>query len=463
MTDEPFYSNVRLDPDTFYFLYVGEIKTHCLNPFLQRGMERHLKRKVGHVSVVQDVLAEYPHENVLVVNPQARQFSEELDGSPRVALRVAMRHFAMQASRHPAVLELVQRILQRQKELPVWMFENKSELTLRSRPGVRLLGPDPALVHQCNDKSWQYDTFCGHVPTVDYRICCGSSELLETTAGMRATCRHGIFVSHTYSAGGSDSLITQTQEQVAQRFTDPEARYLVSAFIPHVYDPTVLGIVAGPRDVYIAGVADQRIEGSRFRGSTYPSVLEEPLQAQLREHTRTVGRVLGELGFRGLFGCDYIVDHDGRIFFIEVNPRKQGTTMEFTCALQQQFAPGAPSLIELEYHAVTQGGLPKDTPWPDHGTALQGRNRLYWGTYNYKVERTVVTHNGLPQLMPESELFRRVARGGPGGHLILEHAGRDTVVKPGTFLARAVAVDSSREGMQARLEQAIAEIEASFS
>ena len=61
-------------------------------------MERHLKRKVGHVSVVQDVLVEYPHENVLVVNPQARQFSEELDGSPRVALRVAMRHFAMQAS-----------------------------------------------------------------------------------------------------------------------------------------------------------------------------------------------------------------------------------------------------------------------------------------------------------------------------------------------------------------------------
>lgn len=460
MTDAVLYSNLRLDPDTFYFLYVGELKTHCLNLFLQRSLTRERKQKVGHVSIVQDVCESYQHENILVLNPEARRFSLETDDSPRVASRMSMRDFALHVSASRAVQELTRTLLKRQPELPVWMFENKVELVL---PGANLLGADAHLVARCNDKSWQYDTFSGLVPTLDCNICCGCEELWQRSSRMRERCCEGIFVTHTYSAGGSHSMITHDQEQLAARFNDPHARYLVSPYIPHAHDPTVLGLVANARDVYIAGVADQRIEkGTGFRGSTFPSVLPEHLQAELRRHTRRVGRKLGELGFRGVFGCDYIVDHGENIYFIEVNPRKQGTTMEFTCMLEQLFPNGALSFIELEYHAVSKGRFPVDTPWPDFGAA-RPRNRIHWGTYNYKVDTSVKTHATLPQAMPERELFRRCALHGEGGHLILEHVGADTVVKPGTFLARVVAVDSSRQGMRARLEQGIREIEDSFS
>lgn len=462
--DDVIYSNLALDPDTYYFLYVGELKAHCLNHYLQRGMQRERGGKVGHISIIQDVLGEYDHENILVLNPIAQQFSEESDGAPRVAFRLPMRDFAMQASQSVAVQDLIRQLLRRQKEVKVWMFENKPELSLREVSGVELLGPNPALVHQFNDKAWQYDTFYGLVPTVDYKICCGNDELLSVTGRMRDVCCDGIFVTHTYSAGGSHSMITRNQDETATRFQDPYARYLISPFIPHEYDPTVLGIVASSQDVYIAGVADQRIEGgSGFRGSTYPSVLPEDIQAPLRQHTRAVGRKLGELGFRGIFGCDFIVDACGNIFFIEVNPRKQGTTMEFTCTLEQLFPPDAHSFIELEYYALSHKRFPTNTPWPDFGDALTKRNNIHWGTYNYKVDRNVVTHDALPQKMPERELFRRCAKHGKGGSLILEHVGANTVVKPGTFLARAVAVDTSHEGMQHRLEEAIQEIERSFS
>lgn len=460
MHHEVIYANIDLRPDTYYFLYIGELKTHCLNQFLQRGMERKLGRKVGHVSIVQDVCERYNHDNIMVINPEAQQLSSETDGAPRVSWRMPMAQFVLQVSRSRAVQELVQTILGRQPELQAWMFENKAEFSL---PGVTLLGADPSLVARCNDKSWQYDTFYGLVPTVDYKICCGSQELLDLTGRMRETCREGIFVSHTYSAGGANSMITHDQEQTALRFNDPYGRYLISPYIPHAYDPTVLGLVANQRDVYIAGVADQRIEkGTGFRGSTFPSHLPEHVQAELREHTRTVGRKLGELGFRGIFGCDFIVDFCEKVYFIEVNPRKQGTTMEFTCMLEQLFPSPAHSLIELEYHAVTKGRLPRDTPWPDFGTA-RPRNKIHWGTYNYKVESTVKTHDAAPQRMPERQLFRQCALHGRGGHLILEHVGANTVVKPGAFLARAVAVDTSPEGMRQRLEQGIQEIENTFS
>ncbi len=463
MYHEPAFSNIQLDPDTYYFLYVGELKACCLNPFLQKGLERETGRKVGHISVVQDMCEANGHNNIMILNPEAVQLAVETDGSPKVAIRVPMRQFAIHVSQHPAVRNLVHSILLRQPALPVWMFENKVELTLRDIPGVQLLGPDPSLVFQCNDKAWQYDTFFGLVPTVDYKICCGIEELMLATSRMRENSPDGVFVSKTYSAGGSDSMVTHSQEETSTRFNDPYARYLVSPYIKHAYDPTVLGLVANANDVFIAGVADMRIEGGTgFRGSTWPSQLPEHVQSALRKHTKTIGHKLGEYGFRGIFGCDYIVDHSENIYFIEVNPRKQGTTMEFTCMLEQLSPADAPSLIELEYYAFKHGRFPNSTAWPDFKKIHRKGTTFHWGTYNFKVNNTVKTHTFLPQAMPEVELFRRCAKHGQGGYLILEHVGRDTVVKPGTFLARAVAVDSTRQGMRDKLEHAIQLIKSSF-
>lgn len=460
MNDELYYSNFSLKAENYYFLYIGELKTICLCEFLQKGLERKLKKKVGFISIIQDICGSYHHNDLVVLNPAAQQMSLETDGAPIVAWRMPMRDFSLQVSQNAVVHDLVKSILKRQSELFAVMFENKPELTL---PHVKLLGPDPNLVARCNDKSWQYDTFYGLVPTVDYKICCGCDELQDVTRKMRNACNEGIFVSHTYSAGGSHSMITQDQEQVEMRFNDPYARYLVSPFIPHCYDPTVLGVVANSRDVYIAGVADQRIEqGTGFRGSTFPSVLPENIQAELRQHTRTVGRKLGEIGFRGIFGCDYIVDSCDNVYFIEVNPRKQGTTMEFTCMLEQLFPRNAHSLMDLEYFAVTEGRFPSDTPWPDFGST-KTRNVVHWGTYNYKVNSTVRTYDFLQQATSERQLFKQCALHGKGGHLILEHVGRNVVVKPGTFLARVISVDKNHDVMLQRLEQGIHDIETTFS
>jgi hypothetical protein len=459
------HTNIVLDPGFRYFMYIGELKTHCLNDFLRGAHARRFGvplEKVRHVSIVQDVLEVNDHENIMVINTEAEKLRHETDGR-RVARRVPMNLFSAQVSQSQDVRRLIQKILSWQDKLPIWMFENKAELSLRDIPGVELFGPDPSLVYQCNDKAWQYDTFYGMVPTVDYKTCCGCDELLLLTERMRDSCTQGVFVTYTYSAGGSHSRVTQTQEEVSTFFNNPYATYLASPYIPHVLDPTVLGIVANHRDVYIAGVADMRIEDRKaFRGSTYPSRLPENIQAELREHTRTVGRKLGTLGFRGIFGCDFVVDDSGDIYFIEVNPRKQGTTMEFVCMLEQLFPPGAPNFMELEHHAVTHGVFPQNTPWPDFGDAVCKRDRLHWGTYNYKLDQRVLTTKRLPQAMPEVELFRRCHRRGQGGHLILEHVGADTVVKPGTFLARVVAVDATRQGMLERLEQGIQEIRESF-
>ena len=137
--------------------------------------------------------------------------------------------------------------------------------------------------------------------------------------------------------------------------------------------------LANEREVFIGGVADMNIVGgNKFRGSTYPSQLPAEVRHRLREYTRAVGRKLGELGFRGIFGCDYIVDDAGGIFFIEVNPRKQGTTMEYCCTMEHVLPPGAPNMPELEIWAVLDGAFPPNMVEPDYDAAESGI--VHWGT-----------------------------------------------------------------------------------
>ncbi len=453
--DDVVFDGVRPEPGVEYFLYVGEFKAHGLNAFVARGLSRRFGRRFEGITVCPDVLAEYPGGQVLAVNPH-------LAGQPGVAERRSMDEGAAWLSASGRVLALVAELVERQGRLFVWMFESKSQLALAALPGVTLLGPDPELVRRLNDKTWQYEALGRVVPMVDFDVCTGREAMLAACERMREVCGHGVFVSCDYSAGGVSSKVVRCVDEAACRF-ESEGRYLVSRYVPHVWDPTVLGVVGGPQEVFVAGVADMRIEdGNKFRGSTFPSQLPGPVQAVLREHTAAVGRAIGALGFRGIFGCDFIVDDEGGVWFIEVNPRKQGTTMEFCCTMEHLLGPDAPNLPELELAAVLDGRFPDGWAEPDHGRAAQAG--IHWGTYNHKIETPGVrTVRALPQAEDERALFARVAGGGAGGHVILEHVGAHVVVAPGTFLGRTAAVCPTRETMLAALERGRAELAASIT
>jgi hypothetical protein len=440
-------SNVELKPDTAYALYVGEMKSCPLNAFVREGLARRLGTDFDVVSVVPDVLSGCAEPNVIVINPTARRLSQQR-GAP-VAFRPSGAEFLRDVSESELVRETVRAILARQDVLYVWMFESRPELALLDLAGVRLLGPEPQLAQRLNGKPWQYETLGGFVPLPEFRVCRGRDELLAVTSGLLGEWTDGLFVSLEHSAGGAQSIIARTGDQVAARFDDAEAVYLVTRYMPHTHDPTVLAVVANARDVFVAGVADQRIEdGRRFTGSTYPSALPAAVQGELREATRRIGRRLGEEGYRGIFGCDFIADAHGGFRLVEVNARKQGTTMEFCCTLSAALPPGAPNLLELEYCAVTRSEFPPATAPP----RADGPS-VHWGTFNLKALRPLETKHHLPQEMPERDLFRRVAAGGEGGCLFLEHVGAGVQVEPGCFVGRVAAVDSSRAGMLSRLQE----------
>ena len=452
---EILFSNFSYDPQVYYFIYCGDVKAYYLNTFVRKVLQKKLgQREVRFIAIIPDIFTQYDFENIIVINPsvQKKCTDDSLDCSCRIPGSV----FMQAVSKSPAIRKLIHTILHNQNELYIYLFESIQEMYLDEIEGVSLLGPDKDIAKKWNNKIFQYKQVKGLIPTAEHFFCDEYSSLCATTDDLRSRWRNGIFVSCAYSAAGANSLVSKSQEETENWGKGKKGPFLVSRFIPHTLDPTVLGVVANENDVYIAGVADQVIKGgNRFVGSLYPSQASQEQKKLLHQYTVEVGKLLGKQGYRGIFGCDYIIADDGTIYFIEVNARKQGTTLEFCYTLEQALPDGAPMLPELEYYAVTENAFPENCIEP----SLR-YDEICWGTHNYKLLKEKQTIGYIPH-NPHARLsFNKVAHGQlQNDFVILEHVGAGLKVMAGTFLARVVAIANKREAVERGLRQGVGFIE----
>lgn len=452
-----YFSNYRIEEGISYFLYVGELKNYGLNTYLKEALSRIHNCSYDFIAIVPDLCEQYNYRNLMVINPLAEAY--ECRYGTSVNCRVSAGDFAACVSESPQVKELIHYILESQSHLFIYMYESLCQLSLDEMDNVTILGPDKEIARQMNNKTLQMTQLKEVVPVVDFKICNGIGELFHTCKPLWDLWEDGIFVTQEYSAAGINSILAHSEKDIETKFQDLDVPYLVTRYVPHISDPTVLAVVASEDEVYIAGVADQRIEGSnRFTGSVFPSSLPGDQLHQLKEYTRKVGCWLAGRGYRGIFGCDYIVTEDGDIFFLEINARKQGTTLEFCCMLEQMLPKGSPMLPELEYYAVTEGRFPENrVEMPESAVPL------HWGTYNYKLHATVKTNGYIPQQSQEREAFEKVASGNlKKDYLILEHTGSDFVIAEGAFIARIVALGQDRESVDQGINQGRKTIELTF-
>jgi len=258
-----------------------------------------------------------------------------------------------------------------------------------------------------------------------------------------------LFISLELSAAGANSIIANNLRAIENKFkTNVNDTFLITEFIEHISDPTTLGVVINEDDIFVGGVADQRIDGTKFKGSTYPSKMSQKVQEEIIEQTRLVGKKMAQLGYRGIFGCDFIVTDTGDIYFIETNPRKQGSTMEFCCALKTQLPLGAPNMPEIEFYAVTESRKAPRMREPNHFNT-----DIFWGTYNYKIDNKLTTHSYLPQQRGEIEMFQSVAKRKINKEfMILEHIGQDFFVNEGSFLGRVIATGKNYKDLEDGIE-----------
>ncbi|MGL1931001.1 MAG: ATP-grasp domain-containing protein [Desulfotalea sp.] len=435
------FTNYSYNKDFYYFLYVGDLKNYSLNYFIQENFERRFNRKVCFVAIIPDICKQYNYANIMVVNPVVKNNDEPQSCSyetigPRTSCRVSCEDFMDAVSKNKQVLGLVEEILENQNKLYINMHESAVEMTLDEIGNVSILGPNKSVARRYNNKVVQQQELQGIAPFIEGFTCYGIKELLEKTDPLWGKWDGAIFVSASFSAGGAHSGLMTCSADIKAKFTE-DTEYTVTRYIEHDHDPTVLGVVANENEVYIAGIADQIIvDGNRFVGSRFPTRSSEEHQDKLKEITVAIGKEMAKGGYRGIFGCDYLIDFKGNIYFLEINARKQGTTLEFCFTLEQNLPEGSPMLPELEYYAVVENRL------PPHAVEMKENLRgIYWETYNYKVATKKLTTGYIPQNPYERETFRKVGKKElVQDFVVLEHLGGNCLVMPGTFLARVVSV-----------------------
>ena len=145
--DDILFTNFTYNPDYYYFLYVGELKTYSLNYFVQEALSRRIiNRPVKFVAIIPDICIQYNYANIIVINPRGEEelitehTINQRDKEPRRSWRINASVFMTAVSNNQAVRRLIDRILEKQNQLYINLYESLLEMTLDQLDRVSILG-----------------------------------------------------------------------------------------------------------------------------------------------------------------------------------------------------------------------------------------------------------------------------------------------------------------------------------
>jgi hypothetical protein len=125
---EVYFQNHRIDPDTWYFVYIGELKNYGLNIFLKEALGRILKRPVNFIAVVPDILDQYHYSNLLVINPLAK--AKFLVCRHKCSCRIPAQTFMRSVSEIRTIVDVMKELRDRQGRVFFYMYESCLEMNL---------------------------------------------------------------------------------------------------------------------------------------------------------------------------------------------------------------------------------------------------------------------------------------------------------------------------------------------
>ena len=144
-----------------------------------------------------------------------------------------------------------------------------------------------------------------------------------------------VILRPTKTSGGVGIELARTVEDVSALWHDDThhlmgiAPYLEGALPLNVggcvFDAAT--VTLHPLSVQLIGVPELTHRPFGYCGNDFAAAatLDAELVDEVDETSRTIGRWMGSMGFRGAFGIDFLV-HEGTLYFAEVNARMQGST-----------------------------------------------------------------------------------------------------------------------------------------
>lgn len=248
------------------------------------------------------------------------------------------------------IKKIVRKLINKQGRVFVYSFSSSG---LRSEGGLVVLGPKSNVVERYDSKVEQMKLFKKLKLPIIKRVEIPSIQQLKKNHPNLP-----FLVSSTFSSGGAESRVIRCKEDIMDfckslRMINRKNPLIIAPYIDVVISPNSTAMVCGKNDTRILSVSDQILDDVKYLGNAYPSRVDNRNLQSIFEMMKKIGDFLSRQGYRGLFGCDFIIDKRGDCYVVDLNPRRQGGYL-MNFLMSRKF-----NLIDLEFKLALGEKIPK--------------------------------------------------------------------------------------------------------
>lgn len=309
------------DNNEYFFTFLADRFEH-LNDLWIKALENKFKKKFNPIYILSAKQNKFfPKENYLVINEKLAEIKKKLSKNNVIYLQ-DYEDLNKEFSESYEIKELIEKLVKKQGRIFILGFTS-AFLDIKN-PNVIILGPNPELTTKLDDKIEHIKLFSElNVPRNKTRIYNSIKDIKENE-------KYPFYISASYTSGGYESSTVYMEEDLDTFYSklrqiNKSKPLLVADLITNIkLSPNVNAIICGKNDTRIICVTDQLLRGNHYLGNIYPSAANDSKKDEIINVTKKIGNHLSKLGFRGLFGLDFIIDSNEKLYTIDLNPRRQG-------------------------------------------------------------------------------------------------------------------------------------------
>jgi len=222
------------------------------------------------------------------------------------------------------------------------MMTYKPVLPPKALAGIRFISGNQALARQLENKAafrrlMQYE----NISFPEYKLY-DRHALNSDDAAMLLAGRDSVIVQDEHLSGGKGTFVVRDERSLAYALESIErmnggAQVVVSERVVGAHERSVqccvtrYGVFVGPLQKQIIGdslLANLHVpDGDKFCGAEITaSDTFAAAYTEIRDNALTIGKKIMAMGYRGIFSLDCLLNAQGRVFVLEINPRITGIT-----------------------------------------------------------------------------------------------------------------------------------------
>lgn len=210
-----------------------------------------------------------------------------------------------------------------------------------------------ALLNLLDDKIETRKLLNGLIPMLDYKNIIGKALVSSSCIDYGKS----LVVQLPYGSGGAKTyLVNNATQKHINSIINPNEIYSVSEY-QEDNTPYNIHCLIGNFDILLFPPSEQDLEITdkiEYIGSFFLIKIPNQIRLKMIDYSNKICRKLQSMGYRGVLGIDWICVKN-ELYFIEINPRFQGSTRQVDLLLKKS---NLPSIFEINEMAFNEQRLP---------------------------------------------------------------------------------------------------------